>query len=92
MIVGIYNTHAKKSIWKTQPSSLWKFKQKKTKKIEIRNILIRKKRYEKVVIYFTRYHHGKSLTMLSLYHDELLGKIEDYEGEKKLDDWWFYTR
>ena len=60
---------------------------KKKKKIEIRNILIRKKRYEKVVIYFTRYHHGKSLTMLSLYHDELLGKIEDYEGEKKLDDW-----
>ena len=36
------------------------------------------------MIYVTRYHPDKSMTILSLYYDELIGKIEEYEGRKYL--------
>ena len=37
-----------------------------------------------MVIYFTRYHPNKSVTMFSLYYDELIGTIEEYGGKKYL--------
>ena len=42
-----------------------------------------------MVIYFTRYHPDKSRTLLNLYYDELIRKIEDYEGKKSsmIDDY-----
>ena len=46
----------------------------KPKKIEIKNIFIDKKIYKDLVIYFTRYHPDKSITMLNLYYDELVVK------------------
>ena len=36
------------------------------------------------MIYFTRYHADKSVTMLNLYYDGLIGKIEEYEGKNFL--------
>ena len=51
-------------------------------KLETRNIFIDKKSYKDLVIYFTRYHLDKS--MLNLYSDELVGKIEQYEGKRHL--------
>ena len=36
------------------------------------------------MIYFTRFHPNKSVTMLSLYYDELIGTIEEYGGKKYL--------
>ena len=41
------------------------------------------------MIYFTRYHPDKSRTLLNLYYDELIRKIEDYEGKKSsmIDDY-----
>ena len=41
------------------------------KQLETRNILIEKKSYKDLVIYFTIYHHDKSLIMLNLYYNEL---------------------
>ena len=52
--------------------------------IESKNVLINKKSYRNLVIYFTRYHSEKSVTILNLYYDELIGKIEQYEGKKYL--------
>ena len=37
-----------------------------------------------LMIYFTRYHPDKSIKMLKLYYDELIEKIEEYEGKKCL--------
>ena len=37
-----------------------------------------------MVIYFTRYYLDTSVTMLNLYHDELIGNIEEYKGNKYL--------
>ena len=39
------------------------------------------------MIYFTRYHRDKSITMLNLYYDELIEKTEEY-GEKEILDGW----
>ena len=36
------------------------------------------------MIYFTRYHPDKSRTLFNLYYDELIRKIEEYEGKKSL--------
>ena len=36
------------------------------------------------MIYFTRYHPDKPVTMLNLFYDELIGKIEEYEGKNHL--------
>ena len=36
------------------------------------------------MIYFTRYYLDTSVTMLNLYHDELIGNIEEYKGNKYL--------
>ena len=51
------------------------------KKLETKTILINEKIYEDLAIYFTRYDHGKSIKMLSLYYHELVGKIEEYDGK-----------
>ena len=37
-----------------------------------------------MVIYFFRCQTDKSIAMLSLYYDKLIGKIEEYEGQKYL--------
>ena len=42
-------------------------KAKKKKKIGTKNILINEKHYKGLVIYFSRYDHGKTITMLNLY-------------------------
>ena len=57
----------------------------KPKILETSNIFIDHKSYKDFVIYFTRYHTDKSITMLNLYYDELTGKFEEYEGKKILD-------
>ena len=63
----------------------WKFDQ--SKKLETRNIFINQKSYKDLVIYFARYHRDKSVTVLNLYYDELIGKIEEKEY-----GWWLYTK
>ena len=52
----------------------------KTKKIDTKDVLVYEKNYKDLIIYFTRYDHGKS--MLSLYYHELMEKSEDYKGKK----------
>ena len=42
----------------------------KPKKLETKNILINKKNYKDLVIYFTRYDDGKSIRILNLYFNE----------------------
>ena len=37
-----------------------------------------------MVIYFTIYDYGKLIRMLNLYYHDLVGKIEEYEGQKYL--------
>ena len=51
----------------------------KSKKLGTRNILIDKKSCNDMVIYFNRNHLDESTTMLNLYYDKLIGKIEEYE-------------
>ena len=36
------------------------------------------------MIYFTIYHPDKLITMLNLYYNELIGKIDDYGGKPYL--------
>ena len=55
----------------------------KQKKLETKNILIDKKHYKDLTIYFTRYVHSKSMKMLSL-HYELMEKTEEHERKKLL--------
>ena len=83
MIVGIYKMHTKKIYIKNQVHYHYK-NLIESKKLENRNVLINKKSYRNLVIYFTRYHSEKSVTILNLYYDELIGKIEQYEGKKYL--------
>ena len=33
------------------------------------------------MIYFNRYHLVKSIIILNLFYDELIGKVEEYEGK-----------
>ena len=56
----------------------------KAKKVETKNILVDKKSYEDMLIYFTRYFHSKSIKVLNLHYHELMGKIEEHEGKKYL--------
>ena len=56
----------------------------KAKKLETKNILIDKKNYEDLMIYFTRYVHKKSIKILSLHYHELMENIEEHEGKKYL--------
>ena len=37
-----------------------------------------------MVIYFTGYVHNKSIKILILHYDQLIGKIEQHEGKKYL--------
>ena len=56
----------------------------KAKKVETKNILVDKKNYEDMIIYFIKYFHSKSIKMLNLHYHELMGKIEEHEGKKYL--------
>ena len=47
----------------------------KAKRLETKNILINEQNLRGLVIYVTRYDHGKSVRMLSLYYHELMGNI-----------------
>ena len=49
------------------------------KKLETKNILIDKKNYKHLVIYFTRYVHCKSIKILNLHYHKLIGKNEKRE-------------
>ena len=77
MTVGIYKIHTKKINIKNQVQYHYE-NLVKPKKTETRNILIDKKRYKDLVIYFTRYQPDKSIRMINLYYDKLIGKIEGY--------------
>ena len=35
------------------------------------------------MIYFTTYVHSKSIKILCLHYDKLIGKIEEHEGNSK---------
>ena len=75
MIMGTSKSKYQKSIMK-----IWS-------KQKTRNIFINQKSYKDLVIYFARYHRDKSITVLNLYYDELIGKIEEKEY-----GWWLYTK
>ena len=69
------------SIYKLGTLSLRKFQQ--TKKItNYKYFFSIIKSYQDLVIYFTRYHPDKSMRMLNLYYDKLIGEIEEYEGKR----------
>ena len=44
-------------------------------------MLINVENYKGLVIYFTRHNHSKSIKMLSLYYNELMGKVKEHEGK-----------
>ena len=46
--------------------------------------MIDEKYYKDLVIYVTRYDHGKTITMLSLYYHELMEKIKQLEVKQYL--------
>ena len=83
MIVVIYKMHTKKINIKNQAHYHYE-NLFKPKKLETKNIFIDKKSYKDLVIYFTGYHFDKSITMLNVYCDELIGKIVDFQGKKYL--------
>ena len=66
-------------IWRVQ-LLFWQFSQQSKKKIETKNILINEKNFKDLIVYFTRYVHSKLIKMLSLHYHELIGKIEEQEG------------
>ena len=76
MIVGIYKIHTKETNIKNQVHYYYE-RLVKPKKIEVENIFIDEKIDRK-------YHPDKSITMLNLYYDELVGNIEEDEGNKFL--------
>ena len=72
--------HIQKLILKSSPRLLfWEFSQ--SKKWEIENILISEENYKDLTIYFTRYVHSKSKTILSLHDHEVMEKIEEHKGK-----------
>ena len=77
MIVRIYKIHTKKINIKNEVHYHYEHLVK-PQKTETINILIDEKSYKDLVIYFTRYHPDKSIRMLNLYYDKLIGKIEGY--------------
>ena len=56
----------------------------KPKNWETKNVLIDKKNYNDLVIYFTRHNGGTSIRLLSLYYNELIGMIKECEEKKYL--------
>ena len=56
----------------------------KAKNLETKNILIDKKNYKDLVIYFARYVQSKLIKVLSLYYHEIMGKVKEHEGKKYL--------
>ena len=48
----------------------------------MRNILINKKNYKDLVIYFAIYDVGKSKRILNPYYNKLMGTIEEHEGKR----------
>ena len=55
---------------------------KKKENLETKNISFDQKSYKNLVIYFTRYVHNKSIKILRLHYDELVGKTEELEVKK----------
>ena len=53
----------------------------KAKKFETKNILLDKKNYKDLTIYFTRYDHKRLIKTLRLHYHELMAKIEEHEGK-----------
>ena len=43
--------------------------------------MIDEKHFKDLVIYFTRYDYGITITMLNLYYHELMGNIKGHEGK-----------
>ena len=79
MIVGISNGYQNIKI-KNKSTIIMKTQlNQKKKKRENKNIFMVKKSYSDLVIIFTRYHPDKSAAMISLYYNELVGKIKGYE-------------
>ena len=67
-------------IYKSSTLSLRKFQQTK-ENYKLYIFFSIRKNYKDLGIYFTRYHPDKSMAMLNLYYDELIGRIEEYEGK-----------
>ena len=53
----------------------------KQKDLKTKNILIDMKSYKDLVNYFARYDGSKSVKMLSLYYNKLMGAIEEHGGK-----------
>ena len=53
----------------------------KPKKLATKNILIDKKNYKDLVIYFTRCDGDKSVRILCLNYNKLMEAIEEHEGK-----------
>ena len=82
IIVGIYNTYtSKKSILKTEYTTIILTIHSKQKSWGLK---ANEKNYEDLMIYFTAYVHSKSIEMLSLYYQELMGVNKEHEGKKYL--------
>ena len=85
MIVAIYKKmHIQKINIKNRVCNYHFYNLVKAKILETKNILVNKKNYQDMTIYFTRYFHSKSIKMLNLHYHELMGEIEEHEGKKYL--------
>ena len=84
MILGIYKLQINEINSKNEVCNCYFGNSIKAKKLETKTILIDGKNHKDLVIYFTRYVHNKSITILRLYYEELIGKIEKHEGKKYL--------
>ena len=80
MIVGLHKIHINKINFKIKFATIVLTIRSK------RNILIAEENYKYLAIYFIRYIHNKSVKILRLHYDKLIGKIEEHEG-KKIDGW-----
>ena len=82
MVMDIYKMHFIEIIIESKAYNYYFDNLIKAKKLKTKNILINKKNYKDLDIYFARYYHGKSIKMLNLFYHDLVGKIEKRNGKE----------
>ena len=79
LVLGIYKKmHINEINIKNRFSKCYFDNSIKAKNLETKNILINEKNYKDLVIYFTKYAHNKSIKIVNLHYNELIGKTEEH--------------
>ena len=77
LVLGLYKMHINEINIKNRVCKCY-FDNSIKAKNKNKNILINEKNYKDLVIYFTKYAHNKSIKIVSLHYNELIGKTEEH--------------